>query len=350
MADSVTVQDVLQARKVIRPYLRPTPLLSYPLLDQQVGAQVFVKHENHSSIGSFKARGSLAALSAHTGERRVVACSTGNHGMGVAYAARLLGLEATVVVPEWANREKTSAIAALGGRVVFSGRSIAESQERTRALVREQGAYFADDGGDRLITAGAGTVALEILEEVPDLDVLIIPLGDGALAGGCGVVVKALAPRTRTLGVQAESCPAMFRSWQRGEVVRVEGETLADGLAVVEPHAGAVRLLRKVLDDAMLVSDQELIHAIRALLRYTHNLAEGAGAAALAAAFKARDALAGRKVAVILSGGNLDTRLLPSVLHDGDLPTSGERVGAPRDRAKTRTPDVKARRGRTMAR
>ena len=148
-----------------------------------------------------------------------------------------------------------------------------------------------------LIAAGAGTVALEILEEVPDLDVLIIPLGDGALAGGCGVVVKALAPHTRTLGVQAEACPAMFRSWQRGEVVRVEGQTLADGLAVVEPHPGAVKILRRVLDDVVLVSERELEDAIRLLLRYTHNLAEGAGAAALAGGLKARETLAGRKVA-----------------------------------------------------
>jgi len=320
--DTLTVQDVLRARKVIRSYLRPTALLSYPALDGLLSAHVFVKHENHSPIGSFKARGSLNALSAHTRERRVVACSTGNHGMGVAYAAKLLGLQATVVVPEWANREKTSAIEALGGRVVFSGRSVAESQQRTRELVEEQSAYFADDGGDMLIAAGAGTVALEILEEVPDLDVLIIPLGDGALAGGCGVVVKALAPHVRTLGVQSESCPAMFESWQRGEVMRVEGQTLADGLAVVEPHAAAVKLLRRVLDEAILVSERELADAIRLLLRYTHNLAEGAGAAALAGGLKVRETLAGRKVALILSGGNLDTRLLPTLLQDGDGPVA----------------------------
>ena len=318
--DTLTVHDVLQARRVIRSYLRPTALLSYPALDHLLGAQVFVKHENHSPIGSFKARGSLNALSAHTGNRRVVASSTGNHGMGVAYAARLLGLEATVVVPDWANREKTSAIEALGGRVVFGGRSAAETQRRTRELVEEQGAYFADDGGDVLIAAGAGTIALEILEELPDLEVLIIPLGDGALAGGCGVVVKALAPHARTLGVQAESCPAMFRSWQRGEVERVEGQTLADGLAVVEPHPGAVKVLRRVLDDVVLVSERELEEAIRLLLRHTHNLAEGAGAAALAGGLKVRQTLAGRKVALILSGGNLDTRLLPALLQGGDAP------------------------------
>ena len=316
--DTLTVHDVLRARRLIRSYLHPTALFSYPALDRLLGAQVFVKHENHSPIGSFKARGSLNALSAHVRERQVLACSTGNHGMGVAYAARMLGLRATVVVPEWANREKTNAIEALGGRVVFSGLSVAESQRRTRELVEEQSAYFADDGGDVLIAAGAGTIALEILEEVPDLDVLIIPLGDGALAGGCGVVVKALAPHVRTLAVQSESCPAMFQSWRHGEVVRIEGQTLADGLAVVEPHAGAVDLLRRVLDDALLVSESELAEAICLLIRYTHNLAEGAGAAALAAALKVRDTLKGRKVALILSGGNLDTRLLPSILKDGD--------------------------------
>jgi threonine dehydratase len=315
--DTLTVGDVLRARRLIRPHLRPTPLLSYPALDRLLGAQAFVKHENHSPIGSFKARGALNALSAHTRSRRVVASSTGNHGMGVAYAAKLLGLEATVVVPQWANREKTSAIEALGGRVVFSGTSAGESQRRTRELVEEQSAYFADDGGDVLIAAGAGTVALEVLEEVPDLDVLVIPLGDGALAGGCGVVVKALAPHVRTLGVQSEACPATFRSWQRGDVVHVEGETLADGLAVIEPHPAAVTLLRRVLDGAVLVSEHDLAEAIRLLLRHTHNLAEAAGAAALAGALKVRETLAGRKVALILSGGNLDTRILPSLLQNG---------------------------------
>jgi threonine dehydratase len=324
--DTLSVHDVLRARKLLRSYLQPTALLSYPALDRLLGAQVFVKHENHSPIGSFKARGSLNALSAHIRERQVVACSTGNHGMGVAYAARMLGLQATVVVPEWANREKTSAIEALGGRVVFSGRSVAESQRYTRELVGEQSAYFADDGGDMLIAAGAGTVALEILEELPDIEVLIIPLGDGALAGGCGVVVKALAPHVRTLGVQSESCPAMFQSWQRDEVVRVEGQTLADGLAVVEPHAGAVKILRRVLDDALLVSERELADAIRLLLRYTHNLAEGAGAAALAGALKVRETLKGRKVALILSGGNLDTRLLPSLLQGTESPSAYQDV------------------------
>jgi threonine dehydratase len=161
---------------------------------------------------------------------------------------------------------------------------------------------------------------------VPDLDVLVIPLGDGALAGGCGVVVKALAPRIRTLGVQSESCPAMFRSWQRGEVVRVQGQTLADGLAVVEPHAGAVNLLRRVLDEAVLVSERELAEAICLLLRHTHNLAEGAGAAALAGALKIRNTLTGRKVALILSGGNLDTQLLPSLLQGAHVPR-GKRDG-----------------------
>ena len=314
--DTLTVGDVLRARRLIRPHLRPTPLLSYPALDRLLGAQAFVKHENHSPIGSFKARGALNALSAHT-RSRVVASSTGNHGMGVAYAAKLLGLEATVVVPQWANREKTSAIEALGGRVVFSGTSAGESQRRTRELVEEQSAYFADDGGDVLIAAGAGTVALEVLEEVPDLDVLVIPLGDGALAGGCGVVVKALAPHVRTLGVQSEACPATFRSWQRGDVVHVEAETLADGLAVIEPHPAAVTLLRRVLDGAVLVSEHDLAETIRLLLRHTHNLAEAAGAAALAGALKVRETLAGRKVALILSGGNLDTRILASLLQNG---------------------------------
>jgi threonine dehydratase len=309
----ITVLDVMKARATIRPYLRPTPLHSYPALNRLLDAELFIKHENHSPIGSFKARGAINALAGHA-ERRVVACSSGNHGMGVAYAARLLGKEATVVVPEWANREKVATIEALGARVILHGRSMLESQQKTRELAAEWEAYFAEDGEDPLITAGAGTVGLEIVEELPDLDLLVVPLGDGALAGGCSVVIRTLAPQAQTLGVQSAACPAMVRSWQQGRPVRVEGQTMADGLAVVEPHEGAVALLRKVLDDALLVSEDDLTRAVRVLLQHTHNLAEGAGAAALAACFRARDRVAGRRVALILSGGNLDTGLIPRIL------------------------------------
>jgi threonine dehydratase len=234
--------------------------------------------------------------------------------MGVAYAARILGREATVVVPEWANVEKARAIEALGGRVVRHGSTMVETRRRTDALVGELGAYFADDGGDLLIAAGAGTVGLEMLEDAPDLQMLVIPMGDGALAGGCAVIAKALNPRIEIIGVQAEGCPALVQSWKTGSVFRVEGQTMADGLASVEPHASAVALLRRVLDDAVLVSDAELVTAIRLYLEHTHNLAEGAGAAGLAACVTLAGRLKGKRVGVILSGGNLDTRLLTRVM------------------------------------
>jgi len=305
---------VLAARNTIRPYLPATPLYAYPALDRFTGLELYVKHENHAPIGSFNAPRALNALAAHRGRGHAVAASTGNHGLGVAYAARLLGMRATIVVPRWANREKLDAIEAVGGEVVVAGETLQETQQRAQELAEARGAYLAADGADPLIAAGAGTVGLEIVEALPDLDVLVVPLGDGALAAGCGAVVRAPSPAARTLGVQSEACPALVLSWQRGEVVRVEGTTLADGLAVVQPHALSVRLLRELLDEALLVSEQDLIEAIRLLLRFTHNLSEGAGAAALAACLKRRAALAGRKVAIILSGGNLDTRLLPSIL------------------------------------
>jgi len=310
----LTLTDVLAARRTIRPYLPPTPLYSYPTLNRLLGLELYVKHENHTPIGSFKLRGALNALAAHVDDRRAVACSSGNHGMALAYAARLLGMQATVVVPEWANRQKAAAIEALGGQVVFFGQSFPEALGKVHELVEEQGAYHADDGADPLIAAGAGTVALEIVEALPDLDVLVLPLGYGSLAGGSGVVLRALAPRARTLAVQAEACPAMVLSWRRGEVIVQPGRTLADGLAVEAPYPGSLALLREVLDDAVLVSEREIVAAIRLLLEHTHNLAEGAGAAALAACVKERERLAGRKVAVILSGGNLDTALLPGIL------------------------------------
>jgi threonine dehydratase len=314
MSELLTIQDVLRARVVIATHLRPTPLHSYPSLNRLLGMELYVKHENHALIGSFKARGAINALAAHADAGRVVAYSTGNHGQGVSYAARLLGMQATIVMPERANPEKAAAIEALGGRVVFHGQTLDQAQRRAQELTDEQGAYYADDGGDMLIAAGAGTVALEILEQVPDLDELVIPLGDGMLAGGCCVALRALAPGARSLAVQSEACPAMVESWRRGEVLRIECRTFAEGLADVQPHAVALQLLREVLDDALLVSEQEIKSAIRTLLQHTHNLAEGAGAAPMAACTRERERLAGKKVAIILSGGNLDTRLLPEIL------------------------------------
>jgi threonine dehydratase len=210
--DQLAARDVIRAQMVVRRFLTPPPLYSYPALNQVGNAEVYVKHENHSPVGSFKARRALAGPSRPARVRRVVACSSGNHGMGVAYASRLLQRMAIIVVPEWPiRRERDPGVGRNGADVWAEHGRDAAPDEGTRDGA---GGLLADDGGDPWIAASAGTVGLEMLDEVPDLDVLLIPPGDGALAGGCGVVAKDMSPAVQIVGVQSEACPAQVESWR----------------------------------------------------------------------------------------------------------------------------------------
>ena len=319
-----TPADILRAYARIRPYLPRTPLTRHPVLEERLGISLWLKHENHHVIGSFKARGALNTVLAAEGEvSGVVASSSGNHGQGVAYAARVLGLPSTIVVPEWANPEKLAVIRALGAEVVVYGTGASECNQHARALAVDRGLLLVDDFLDPHVVAGAGTIALEILEEAPDLDVLVIPLGGGALASGCGLIAKAVNPEIRTLGVQSEACQATFRSWKEGRPVAFDCHSIADGLAVDLPEMALIEILRRVLDDVVLVTEEDLLRAIALLLETTHNLAEASGAAGVAAATVHPEALRGSRVATILTGANINTALLPDVLRMGATGTGG---------------------------
>lgn len=321
-----TAGDVLRAHARIRPHLPRTPLFRHPALEERLGLTLWLKHENHHVIGSFKARGALNAVLAAEGDvTGVAASSSGNHGQGVAYAARTLGLPATIVVPEWANPEKLAVIRALGAEIVVHGTGASECNEHARRLAAERGLLLVDDFLDPHVVAGAGTVALEILEEAPDLDVLVIPLGGGALASGCGLIAKAVDPGIRTVGVQSEACQATYLSWREGRPVAFDCNSNADGLAVDLPEMALIEILRRVLDDVVLVTEDDLLRAIALLLETTHNLAEASGAAGVAAASVAREALGGTRIATILTGANINTTLLPEVLRAGAAKTGGGR-------------------------
>jgi threonine dehydratase len=309
--------DVLDARRRIAPYLRPTPLYRYPALDELVGTEVWVKHENHLPVGAFKVRGGInlmAQLGARERERGVIAASTGNHGQSVAYAARAFGVRAIVCVPEGANPVKLASMRGLGAEVVEHGRDFDEARERCEALARAHGYRYVHSGDEPQLVAGVATGTLELLEEQPRVDVLLVPIGGGSGAAGACVVAAGLGGRAAVIGVQSEAAPAAYRSWKERRPVEAEMGTFAEGLATRMPFAYPQRILRERLDDFVLVSDDELRAAMVAMLETTRNLVEAAGAAALAGALRLRERLAGRRVALVCSGGNVSPAQLADVL------------------------------------
>lgn len=317
MMQEPTFQDVLQARKIIAPYLPRTPLFAYPALDRATGLSLFVKHENYQPIGAFKARGGInlmAQLSEDEKRRGVITASTGNHGQSVAYAAKLFGVPATIVVPEGANPSKVVAMESLGARIVFYGPDFDTAREHCEDLAEERELRYIHSGDEPLLIAGVATYALEVLEDRPDLDVIIVPIGGGSGAAGVCLVVKTIAPHVRVIGVQAENAPAAFKSWRNRALVTDTTSTFAEGLATRTAFALPQKMLWKMLDDFVLVSEDAMRAAIVLYLSKAKTLAEPAGAAPLAAAVDLRDALVGKKVALILSGGNITPEQLARVL------------------------------------
>jgi len=315
-----TLSDVHQARSHIAPHLRPTPLYEYATLNEMVGAEVFVKHENHQPVGAFKVRGGvnlISQLGADERERGVIAASTGNHGQSIAYAARIFGVAATICVPENANPVKVASMRGLGAKLIFHGRDYDEARENCEQLAHEHGYRYIHSGDEPLLIAGVATQALEILEERPDTDVLIVPIGGGSGAAGACVVAQAVKPELKVIGVQSEAAPAAYHSWKARQLVEDKMETFAEGLATRTAFELPQRILWDHLDDFTLVSDDEIRAAQASMIEATRNLVEAAGAASLAAALKLRDELAGKRVALILSGGNATREQLLDVLTGG---------------------------------
>jgi threonine dehydratase len=312
-----TLADVLKARLRISPHLRPTPLLGYPTLNELLEAEVFIKHENHQPVGAFKVRGGvnlLSQLSAEERERGVIAASTGNHGQSLAYAAQLFAVPATICVPENANPAKVASMRGLGAKLVFRGRDFDEAREHCEQLANEHEYRYVHSGNEPLLIAGVATETLEILQEQPEMEVIVVPVGGGSGAAGACIVAKAVNPAIRVIGVQSEAAPTAYRSWRERRLVEDRMETFAEGLATRTAFELPQRILWQWLDDFVLVSDDEIRAAQVLMIEATRNLIEAAGAAPLAAALRLREQLAAKRVALIASGGNASRDQLLDIL------------------------------------
>ena len=305
-----SLQEIRRAHEVVLRALKPTPAIAWPLLAERIGADVVVKHENHLPTGAFKARGGLtyvdALIRGEPKARGLISATRGNHGQSLAFAARRAGLKATILVPQGNSGEKKAAMRALGAELVEFGRDFQAAREEAMRLAEERGLHMVPSF-HRDLALGVSTYALELLSERPDVDVLYVPIGQGSGICGCIAARDALGLKTEIVGVQSAEAPAYALSFAAGHVVRtMSADTFADGMATRVPDEEALAVILKGAARIVLVSDDEIAAAIRAYWTDTHNLAEGAGAAALAAAMKERPRLKGRKVGLVLSGGNID--------------------------------------------
>ncbi len=315
---AITLQEIIAARRVVTHFLKPTPLIHYPELSDRLGFQAYIKHENHHPTGSFKVRGGLNFmhhLPQAQREKGVITATRGNHGQSIAYAATQFGVEATVVVPYGNNPEKNSAMQAFGAELIEHGADFDEALELCEKLQAERGLYYVHPCMEPALFHGVGTYSLEIFESRPDVDAIIVPIGGGSGCCGAITVSKAINPNVKVIGVQAENAPAIYRSWKTGQRVETDScDTIADGMATRVPFSLPLSIIKKGVHDIVLLSEAELEEGIRLALRWTHNLAEGAGAAPIAAAHKLTDTLSGKRVVMVMSGGNLDTETLKKLL------------------------------------
>ncbi|MDA2925783.1 threonine dehydratase [Acidobacteria bacterium AH-259-G07] len=316
----VTFQGILEAHKSIYRYLRPTPLIPYPLLDRFLGCRAYVKHENHHPTGSFKIRGGInliSNLSAEEKRRGVITATRGNHGQSIALASKLHGVRCTVSIPHGNNPEKNEAMEAFGAELLVYGRDFDEAREKVEEIQGKEDLRYVHSANEPMLIHGVGTYALEILEDLPRPDYIFVPLGGGSGISGVLTVVRAVAPGVKVVGVQAERAPSVYRSWKEGKIQTTDCcDTMADGLATRVPFELTFSIICRHVDDIVTVSEEELAGAVYHLYRTTHNVAEGAGAAALAAARKFGRQLAGKKVVLILSGSNIEAGLFRRILEE----------------------------------
>jgi threonine dehydratase len=312
-----TLQDVIAASRRIAPYITRTPLHRYLSLDALLDAEVYVKHENHQRLGAFKMRGGInliSQLSDDEKRRGVSAASTGNHGQSIAYASGVFGVRAVIAVPEGANPGKIESMQSLGANVIFHGKVFDDSLAYAERLAREEGLRFIHSANEPALLSGVGTYTLEIIEDLPDVDVIIVPVGGGSGACGACIAAKSINPDIQVIGAGSAQAPAVYLSWKEGRVVEAPMESVAEGLATGSGYELPTAILREMLDDFVLVDDEELERAIVLNLEKTHNLTEHAGASSLAVALKIKDRLRGKKVALVMSGGNISVPQLRTAL------------------------------------
>ncbi|WP_027717166.1 threonine ammonia-lyase [Desulfovirgula thermocuniculi] len=322
MALELTLPMIREARERLRGVAHVTPLDYSATFSQLTGCRVFFKLENLQKTGSFKIRGAynkIMSLAPAERARGVVCASAGNHAQGVAYAAARAGIAATVVMPEGAPISKVAATRGYGAHVVLEGAGYDEAYARACRIQEETGAVMVHAFDDPLVAAGQGTIALELLEACPDLDAVVVPVGGGGLIAGVAVAVKSLCPQVKVLGVQSSGAPAVYLSL-RGTGKPAESTpfaTIADGIAVRRPGSFTMEVIRRYVDDVVLVEEEEIAQAILLLLERSKIVVEGAGAVTLAALLQHRLSLAQKKVALLLSGGNIDVNVLSIIIERG---------------------------------
>ncbi|MEO7248400.1 MAG: threonine ammonia-lyase [Novosphingobium sp.] len=320
----LTLADVLAAAERIKGAVVRTPTMYSKTLSAITGAEIWLKFENHQFTASYKERGALNAMLLLGGERcnlGVIAASAGNHAQGLSYHGTRLGIPVTIVMPTTTPTVKVMQTESVGGTVVLHGESFDEASAHARKLEHDLGLTFVHPFDDPRVMAGQGTVAIELLEDAPDVDTLVLPVGGGGLSSGMGTYARAVRPDIKLVGVEAELFPSMYNVL-RGENLPIGGDTLAEGIAVFEPGINTRQVLEGLLDDFVLVSEAQMETALALLVQIEKTVVEGAGAAGLAAVLANPEMFAGRKVGIVLTGGNIDTRLLANVLLR-DLARSG---------------------------
>ena len=324
-ASLLTVDHVRAAAERLEGSIIRTATTYSRTLSEMTGANIYLKFENHQFTASFKERGALNALLLMSEERRskgVIAASAGNHAQGLSYHATRLGIPATIVMPVTTPVVKVKQTESVGGQVVLFGEKFDDAYAHARQLEQEQGLTFVHPFDDPDVAAGQGTIALEMLDDVPDLDVMVVPIGGGGLMSGIATAARAVKPGIEMVGVEAELYPSMFGA-VKGGTGECAGDTLAEGIAVKEPGALTRQWIAERVNDILLVSEPQLERAVSLLLQIEKTVVEGAGAAGLAAVLDAPERFKGKNVGLVLCGGNIDTRLLANVLIR-DLARSGQ--------------------------
>ena len=312
-----TLQGVYEGRRVIADYLKPTPLYYSRRLSDRLGCELYLKLENLQPTRAFKVRGGINYMNKLRREaagKVVVTASTGNHAQSIAYAGSVFGVEVKIVMPNGVPELKIEAVKDLGAEVIFHGNHYDEARKYAEDLASHENYVYLHGSNEPLLHEGVGTMHLEIFEEKPDINVVINPIGGGSGASAACTVYKTLNPRIKVIGVQAEGAPAFYRSWKEGGMATTAVTTLAEGLATATAYELPLKVLRGQLDDVVLVSDEEMRRAVKTIFLATGQVAELSGAASTAAAFKLKDHLAHRKVAVLVSGGNIAHNQLSSIL------------------------------------
>jgi threonine dehydratase len=310
--ETVTViyRDILRAWPVVHRYLGRTPLYRYSLLSARLGFDAFVKHENHLPIGAFKVRGGVnlfASLSDRQRTRGVISATRGNHGLSMVWAARAFGSRAIIYVPKGNNPDKNAQMEAMGGEVVSFGKDFDEARAEAEARARNESLRYVHVANEPLLIAGVGTLAMEIAEDLPDVDSVIVPVGGGSCLSGCVVALRTMRPDVEIIAVQAERANALARSLESGKLETIaSSDTFADGLATRFAFEVPFSIVKGQVDRVVLVSEEEIKAGVRLCLETTHNLAEGAAAAAFAAAWKIREELSKKRVVILNTGHNID--------------------------------------------